>query len=570
MRCCSTAISLSAGVSLLAMTAASPAFSAVLEAASRVDNVTVYPDAAQVTRIAEVELPAGATSLVIKGLPMTLDPASLRVEGSGGAAIQIGSVETRVAPVETKPADASLNEKLRALIAQRDITRGRIAALDSKKAMIERYAQATPEKLGEKSAPLDVAKWSTAWDAVGQALEQLAEEAQTVRQRLAQIEQEIRALQMSNRTPSANARPSREVTVDLEAATATKSRLLVTYRVRGAGWQPIYDARLTTAGNAKPALQLVRRASISQRTGEDWTNVSVAVSTVRASRGTQAQEVFTQRVRIYQPPPPVAYSRAAPRPATMPGNQLGGRAEMAPAPMAADAQKARAERVREVEAIIEGGDYEAQFRIPGRVDIPTDGSARALRIGTQDMEPNLVVRSSPSIDATAYLEAAFVNKEEAPILPGQVNIQRDGMFIGRGFFRMIAPGEDGKLGFGADDRVKVVRAPVSRREATPGWLGSNKSERQDYRTTITNLHTFPVKVVVNDRIPVSEDTSIVIEPLSTNTAPTEKIVEQRRGVLGWTFDLQPNAKKEIRLGWTIRWPKEKRLVTDIVPENATR
>ncbi len=555
------------GISLAALISASPVLAATLDAASKVEAVTVYPDAAQVTRIAEIDLPAGATSVVFKGLPMALDPASLRVEGSGGAPVQIGSVESRVAPVQQQPPENALSEKLRKLNGEREVTQARLAALQAKKTMIERFAQASPEKLGDKAAPMDVEKWAGAWDAVGEGLARLAEENQTLRQRLADIEQEIRTVQASNRTPAQRTQPTRDVTVEIEAQGATRSRLVLIYRVAGAGWQPLYDARLESKGNEKPVMQLVRRAQVAQRTGEDWTNIELSVSTVRAQRGTQAPDVLAQRIRIFEPRP-----MAMPRSAT--SNEMAKRADApmvsgmvaAPAPQVVDAL--REERAREVEATIETGTYEAQFRVPGRIDVPTDGSQRSLRIGSQTIEPSLIVKTSPSLDATAYLEASFTNKEEAPILPGEVNIQRDGMYVGKGAFRLIAPGEDAKLGFGADERVKVTRVPVSRRENTPGWLGANKTEKQDFRTTIRNLHPFAVKVNVVDRVPISEDTNIVIEALSTNTAPTEKQVEERRGVMGWSFDLSPNASKEVRLGWQIRWPKDKQVLSETLPDGA--
>lgn len=70
------AISLSAGL---------PAFAADMEAASKIDAVAVYPDAALVTRVVEAEVPEGATSLVLKNLPIGLDPNSLRATGSSTA-----------------------------------------------------------------------------------------------------------------------------------------------------------------------------------------------------------------------------------------------------------------------------------------------------------------------------------------------------------------------------------------------------------------------------------------------------------------------------------------------------
>ena len=556
-----------AGVSLAALALASPALAANIDAPSKIDAVTVYPDAAQITRVVEIDVPAGASTVLFKALPMSLEPASLRIEGSGSTAIRIGSVEARVAPVQQTPANDSLQERLRKLVGAREVMQARAQALVAKKAMIEKYAQASPEKLGD-NAPLDIAKWSLAWDAVGEGLSKLAAETQELRQRLAEIEQEIRALQVSNRAPSQATQPTRDVAVEIEAAGAGKSKLVLVYRVSGAGWLPQYDARLESKDNKTPVLQLVRRAQVQQRTGEEWKGVELSVSTVRTQRGTQAPDVLAQRIKIFEPPPPrpMPMARSAPGAARMEG--FAAPASPAPAANAADAPQE--ERAREMEATLETGAYEAQFRIPGRIDVPMDGSSRSLRIGSQSIEPNLIVRASPSLDPAAYLEVSFTNKDEAPLLPGEVTLQRDGMYVGRGSFRLVAPGEDAKLGFGADERVKVTRVPVSRRENTPGWLGANRTERQDFRTTIRNLHPFPVKVSVVDRMPISEDTAIAIEALPTNTPPTEKAIEERRGVMGWTFDLAPQANKEIRLGWTTRWPKEKRVVTETLPDNAPR
>ncbi|MGO9768448.1 MAG: DUF4140 domain-containing protein, partial [Roseiarcus sp.] len=67
-------------VAATAMSSAA-AFAAEIEAASKVDAVTVYPDAAIVTRVAAVDLSQGDNVVVFRGLPLGLDPASLRRVG---------------------------------------------------------------------------------------------------------------------------------------------------------------------------------------------------------------------------------------------------------------------------------------------------------------------------------------------------------------------------------------------------------------------------------------------------------------------------------------------------------
>src|SRR4051812_9477315 len=97
------------------------AFAADVEVTSRIDRVTVFPDAAVVTRLGPVELPSGASSLVFRGLPASLDPASIRVEGEGSAAFAIGGIDVRATPGEARPViDAELEQRLRGLREERE------------------------------------------------------------------------------------------------------------------------------------------------------------------------------------------------------------------------------------------------------------------------------------------------------------------------------------------------------------------------------------------------------------------------------------------------------------------
>ena len=79
-----------------------------------------------------------------------------------------------------------------------------------------------------------------------------------------------------------------------------------------------------------------------------------------------------------------------------------------------------------------------------------------------------------------------------------------------------------------------------------------------------NLHDFPVKVNVVDRIPISENSAIVIEQLPATTPPTDKIVADKRGVMGWTLSLAPNESKDVRLAYRMKWPADR----DVVFQNA--
>jgi uncharacterized protein (TIGR02231 family) len=167
------------------------------------------------------------------------------------------------------------------------------------------------------------------------------------------------------------------------------------------------------------------------------------------------------------------------------------------------------------------------------------------------------VKTAPGLDQTAYLEAHVTDDGDAPLLAGEVALHRDDMFIGRGRVGFVAPGDGVDLGFGADDKIKVTRAPVNRKENEPTWYNQAKIETREFKTTLKNLHDFPVKIQVIDQLPYSENTAITAELLPTTTAPTEKQVGDKRGVMSWTLDLQPGESKDVRLAYRLKWPADR-------------
>lgn len=539
--------------------AAAPASAADLEARSRIDAVTVYPDAALVTRAMEIDLPAGATTVLLKGLPFALDPASLRVSGEGGAAISIGAVDARLAPADTKT-DTAIEARLKSLRSDREGWQVTIDALAAKQAMIVAYSKASPEKLSAEAKPLEVAQWNAAFDVVGAALAKVGDDLRAAHTRARAIDEEIKAIEASRPRPGRKP-PLRDISIALDAAAATKAKFAVSYRVSGASWRAAYDAKLDTGdAGRKPGLDLVRRATVSQHTGEDWTDVALSLSTTRALRGAQAPDVQPQRLAFWEPPPPVAYGarrKAAPAGRAMQLDAATSANEVAAAPAPVPAS--------ERQATLEANAWQATFRSPGRVSVPANGASENVPLSTRHYEPALIVKTAPAIDPTAYLEAHLENAEDAPLLPGPVSVQRDGAYVGRGFIKTIAPGEGFDLGFGADDRVKVSRIPVKRKENEPTWYNQSKIDARDYRTTVRNLHDFPIKAAVVDRIPFSENSAITVELLSQTTPPTDKQVDGKRGVMAWIFDLKPQEQKDIRLAWREKWPADREVVLQPAP-----
>ncbi len=534
---------------VVAALAAIPARAANLGAASAIDAVTVYPDGASVTRVITLDLAAGDTTLVAKDFPLALDPSSLRVEGVAEAKLTIGAIDAKP-PRATPPVNQSeIDKRIEALKDERDNLQGAITAAEARRKFAERFAETSPAGIGEKGEARPIAEWRAAFAAVAEEVASADTAIRDAERKQRDIDREIARLESDRAIKP----PSKlEVRIDLASPAATKATLRVTYAVRNAHWTPLYDVRLDTgAKDRKPALELVRRAEITQSTGEDWSNVALGVSTVRIARGGSAPDLNSLVVQYPQPP-------QAPRGLAGAVSDSNKLRSMAPAPMAA--AEAPPPRAEEQQATAEIGAFQATFRIPGRVSVGASEGTKSLRISTATIAPDLVIRSAPVADPTAFLEASFVQSEDAPLLPGRVAIYRDGAFVGRG--KMAAAGKDEtvRLGFGADDKVKIERSVLKRNEGSAGLIVTSKTDERSFKTSVRNGHDFPIKVAIEDQLPVSENEDIVVEMLPSTTPPTTTNLRDKRGVLEWALEAKPGEVKDVMFAWRVRWPKDKGVV----------
>jgi uncharacterized protein (TIGR02231 family) len=539
------------GLVLLAALAITPAGAVDLDVTSAVDAVTVYPDGASVTRVIALDLPAGDNTLVAKDFPLTLDASSLRVEGEAGTKLTIGAIDTRP-PRPVPPANLSeIDKRIEALKDERANWQGAIAAAEARRKFAERFAEASPAGLGEKGEARPLSEWRAAFTAVSEEVAAADTAIRDAQRKQREIDREIARLESDR---SAKPPAKLEVRIDLAAQAASKATLRVTYTVRNARWTPLYDARLDTgAKDRKAALELVRRAEIVQTTGEDWSNVALGVSTVRTARGGNAPDLKSLIVQYPQVPRPMAagsasdaaYSRS--REVAAPAPQLkSGRVE---------------ERAAEQEAAVEANGFQVTFKIPGRVSIGAAEGAKSLRIATATIAPDLLVRSAPVLDTTAFLEASFKQAEDAPLLPGRVSIYRDGAFVGRGQMTAASKDETVRLGFGADDKIKIERTVLKRNEGSAGLIvTTSKTDERAFKTSVRNGHDFPIKIAIEDQLPVSENEEIVVEMLPSTTPPTTTNLRDKRGVLEWAFEAKAGEVKDIGFAWRVKWPKDKGVV----------
>ncbi|TNE28142.1 MAG: mucoidy inhibitor MuiA family protein [Alphaproteobacteria bacterium] len=530
---------------------------------SKISSVTVYTNRAAVTRTAKIKLPQGAHTVVFRGLPDRIATDSLRVEGSAKADVVIGALaHKRVVTQElTSEKERMLSDNLQKLADQIGFEKAEIKALNNRLQLMDAIKIHALQQINEeiKSFTLQPLQWIS-------AAKKMQEEAAAVKQAQQRHDINIRdlneAVQKVKRELSSlrtGSRSSYEVTVPLEAMAATELELDLTYQSGNASWQPIYDARLDTESGE---LVLVQYGAVRQLSGEDWQNVALTLSTARPHRSAALPPLNPIWVNSHE------VTKANLNGATAVGFAFSRESEMlqeyqkADVPMASMPMKqAVVERKAQFAAAqVDTGGFVAEYRVPNMVTVLSDNEETKLMVGAFDVENKLEIHIQPQHLAEAFLVAHGKLKSEAPVLPGQVNLFRDGAYVGKTRIPLLRPEEEHNLFFGVDDSLSVKRNTLKDERKDDGLIVKEASLERHYITEIKNLRKTAVDIHVRETVPVSKDDEIKIEILRDKTTQGyETDIDKIVGLTGWSFSLAPEEKKDIRLGWKVIWPQEDRI-----------
>jgi uncharacterized protein (TIGR02231 family) len=536
---------------------------AEVKGASRIDAVTVYPSGAEVTRIGKVKLERGEHTLLFNDLPANAVSSSIRVEGKASGRLEIGSVDTRSVSVPRADDAAAATERRRvedAIEKLRDenaALQALVSAAEIQKKLIDnltRLPATPPSPNATSSAQPD---WGQLFGLIGERAAQAQKTILDTQIKMREVDRQIKDLEgkLASLAPTQQART--EVKVAVNAAAPLEADIVIRYQVRSASWTPFYDARLTTGTKTEsPKLQLVRRASIQQRTGEVWDNVALALSTARPAAGTAAPVLqplvidFESDAPVVRPAAPMAAQRSV---------------TAAPPPPGGRADEERAGRLQadmlateEARAKVEVQAFQAIYSIPGRTTVPDTGEAKRVQIDEMQLDPALVVRAVPKREEKAYLYAKMTVARGTPLLPGQVSLFRDSTFVGNGRLPMLAPGEEHELGFGADDAIRVKYAIAEEKRGETGIITASKTDTRSFRISVKNLHERAIPVTVLDQVPVSQNADIKVE-LTGKTAPTKRDVDDKRGIVAWDLTLAPDEERVIDFGYRASWPAARKV-----------
>ena len=533
---------------------------AEIEAESRITAVTVFPDRAGVTRQAKLDLEPGVHTVKVGPLPSQIEPQSVTVNGSGKAEVTLYGVRVLTRQLETAqdPKVQTLEDEIRKAERHQQQLQTLKQILLQENEYLASIKAASSEQIGKDL----ITKSPSASDAAAllgfldegllkvAARDQAAdEELEAVARQLDKLRRELAELTQGQY------RQETVALVDLEARKGGVFTLEVGYRTPGANWSPTYEARAATESGH---VELVTYGMVRQRTGEDWDDVQVTLSTAKpAMSGTlpKLQPVF---LKPWEPPAPASMAAGMlSRSNVQAAYNTAYKSMAAPAAMD-ELSEGREDKPAEVAtATMDTRGPAVTYRLPKAETVPGDWQPHKMPIGSQSFQAGLMYGTTPRLLPYAFLRARVKNTAGQFFLPGPVSVFLDGAFIATAALQQIAPDEEFDLYLGVDERVKVERKELKERvevSLLPGLRGKMKSIDYEQLTTVENFTGRKIHVTVFDLVPVSQREEIVVESVRQTPPNVEADIEQRPGVFRWELDLAPSQKQELRLSYRVRHP----------------
>lgn len=589
--------------------AALPLSAATVTAPGKVTAVTVFQGQALVTRVIELPEDAGLVEAVVTELPEQLLAGSLYAEPGEG--VEVRSVRTRNRPVDSAPREEvkaieatikDLSRQLRAIQRERANLTQRMNYLNQ----LEQFtsSKATEDLNGgvlnaESLRELTDLVFTQRDEAMKRELETISEEEDL------QAQMQLAQRELATLTGGGE-KTTREAVVFVSKEKGTASVRLM-YLVGGAKWSPSYNVR---AKEDRSGVRLEYNASVTQMSGEDWTDVDMTLSTATpslvatspkleplmvrlAAAEVDRAEQLQSRRQLAAQQQEMAFNRgnaimkfsdnwsdlkkrssmsesysAAPASAAA-GGGFGAVYEsaehvdkfdldlnaLACAVQVLDLQAGDMTKPTPSPSKESGEGLSIVYRLPNKTSLPSRSDQQLIQIAALPMKAEFYRVATPVLTSYVYQEAKLSNSSDVVLLAGPAATFLGDRFVGRGSIPQATIGESFTVGLGIDESLRASRKLAEKSDRVQG---GNRIAEFDYELLLENFGDDATEVRVRDRLPKSEGEAIKVTLVESD--PKAKEAGEKDGLLEWRVEVPAEGKKTIAYTMSIEHDKNLQIV----------
>lgn len=522
-----------------------------IEAHSLITKVTLYRNRAAVTRTANITVASGAFSVFFRDLPSSVSIDS--VQASVGDNAVLLSVDTSNTPMlkDNRDIIKEINSEIEATEAILNTANAREEALTLQVTMLKTLINQASNK---HERPVDLDALNQQLEFIGEKMTVLSVEQTNNALEQVELRKKIQTLKQRKQHLSSDRRNQLNAVVDIGVKQAGTIQVQLTYLVSYASWKPTYSIRANNAGNK---ITIEYDAEITQRTGENWTDVQMTLSTAQPQQSTTPPMPSPWFVDVFEP------------------QDIEAVVEL-PAPMRASYYSiATADMVdaASASATVNDDGPAVSFSLPRTITVPSNSeNTQTTSLGAFETEADLFHIAVPMFTDSTFIRSNVTNTSDFILLPGRASIFHGSDYVGKTMLPTIAPGETFPLDLGIDPVITATRVLLEKETSSTGLFASGKQTVYEYRITISNGHEEAVDLRVWDRYPVSrnEDIEIGLDSLSDPLSIDQSYVQADLplGLLRWDLNIPANmtGDSSFVLSWRVEISRGKDIEMTALPE----
>lgn len=569
-----------------------------------IKKVTVFTKGAQIERQAPVSIQQGQMILKLTGLSPFINKESIRVDGDGSYTIlavqhqndylnelnkseEIQTVKNKIEEFQLKIEDEETRIK---------IIKDKLDFLYSNKDIAGKEQSINPETFKSLNA------------IYGDHIENLNINLLQCERKINDYKKALNKL--NNQLTSVNNKsnlPSGTVLVTIESKQAKDSKISFNYLVDQAAWYPSYDIRFL--GIDKP-LQITYKANVRQNTGIDWNDVNLVLSTANTSISAKIPLLTPFYLQFYYPE--IA-------------NALRGKAAGVQISESTVAPKANSEiRIRGFSS--NNGNSNPLYVVDGipwddvssldpndiqNIEVLKDASATAIygsrgangvvlvttksgndkstvpltitskretsneylvdasqtilsnnktttvSFRESNLKANFEYQSVPKLSEHVFLIGKISDWYKAELIDGEVNVYLENSYVGKSNINTGQFQDTLDISFGIDNNISIKREKMTDFSENQ-FIGSNRKETVAFKLTLRNNKSYPISTLIYDQIPISTSKEIQVETLELSGGK----LDTTTGKVEWEISLKPNENKELILNYSVKYPKDKKVIIE--------
>jgi uncharacterized protein (TIGR02231 family) len=326
-----------------------------------------------------------------------------------------------------------------------------------------------------------------------------------------------------------NGQNAGQLVVRMNSNQAVKTNFDINYFTDNVSWTPFYEIRVD---NLNEPVQLVYKANVSQNTGIDWKQITMAFSSGNPRRNNNAPQLNPWWIGFQQN---IAYSQ-----------KLQGK-------VAGVQMESMEERVSNSDmAVVEQNQLTTNFVVNTPYDVYSNQKPQAVQLKQYQLPAKYSYFTAPRLDDAAFLVAKVSEWQKYNLLTGNANLIIDNNFAGNSYINPNSTEDILTLSLGRDERIITKRERINE-EGSTSFFGSSQKRIYTYEISVRNSRKEAIDIDVKEQFPLSTEKDIEIKLLETSNAK----VNDEKGELSWNLNLKPGETKKLIVSYSVKLPKDK-------------